>query len=108
MLHPIVIMIILKKSLGFFFYLLQCLDTVPLIIKELEHGFEPKKLCKELVPEDCKNGRYITIYSSALSEVMLNNPDYFFSALIQLYNRLVLQTYLSCFISFGGLHSSHI
>nr|XP_022314417.1 prosaposin-like [Crassostrea virginica] len=32
-----------------------CLDTVPLIIKELEHGFEPKKLCKELVPEDCKN-----------------------------------------------------
>lgn len=32
-----------------------CQDTVPLIIKELEHGFEPEKLCKELVPEDCKN-----------------------------------------------------
>lgn len=32
-----------------------CQDTVPLIIKELEHGFEPEKLCKELVPDDCKN-----------------------------------------------------
>ncbi|XP_062615801.1 uncharacterized protein LOC134277489 [Saccostrea cucullata] len=32
-----------------------CLNTVPLIIKELENGFEPKKLCKEIVPEDCKN-----------------------------------------------------
>ncbi|XP_048763625.2 uncharacterized protein LOC125671775 isoform X4 [Ostrea edulis] len=32
-----------------------CLTTVPLIIKELEHGFEPRKLCKELFPDDCKN-----------------------------------------------------
>ncbi|XP_061195678.1 uncharacterized protein LOC133203893 [Saccostrea echinata] len=32
-----------------------CLNTVPLIIKELENGFEPKKLCKEILPDDCKN-----------------------------------------------------